>query len=71
MHGLWYERDWTDLIREAIIHILTSSLFIPAYKMKCISSIIIISLIMIQHMASLFVHPDGFLPSSFVIPGTF
>lgn len=69
MHGLWYERTYGDLIREAIIHAVVTALYLPAYKAKCIPSIVIISVIFFQHLASLFIDPNGFLPNSFHFPG--
>ncbi|KAL2914391.1 hypothetical protein HK105_206163 [Polyrhizophydium stewartii] len=69
MHGLWYERTWLDLGREAIIHAVLSLLYVPAWHIKCASSVAIVTLIGLQHLASLFVHPDGFLPTYAVLPG--
>ncbi|KAI8927957.1 hypothetical protein BC831DRAFT_387462, partial [Entophlyctis helioformis] len=69
MHGLWYQRTWLDLGREAIIHAVLSLLYVPAWQIKCATSMVIITLIGLQHLASLFVHPDGFLPPYIVLPG--
>ena len=71
MHGLWYERTWLDLGREAVIHVVLSLLYVPAYRIRCATSMVIVTLIGFQHLASLFVNPDGFLTPQMVLPGSF
>jgi hypothetical protein len=69
MHGLWYTRSWADLFREALIHAVLTGFYLPALTVKCVSSMVIVTLIGLQHLASLFVHPDGLIPNSFIFPG--
>jgi hypothetical protein len=69
MYGLWYERTVIDLIREGIIHLVLTALYVPAFRAKCMVSLVIITVIGLQHLASLFLDPDGFLPQFMEIPG--
>lgn len=69
MHGLWYQRDVPDLIREGIIHLVLTALYVPAYHAKCVISLVIVTVIGLQHLYSLFIEPNGFLPQLMEIPG--
>ncbi|KAI8893663.1 hypothetical protein BC833DRAFT_607622 [Globomyces pollinis-pini] len=69
MHGLWYTRTYLDLLRELLIGKLIFYTTFIAWKIRIKSLVFICVMIQLQHLSSLFINPDGFIPD-YLIPPT-
>jgi hypothetical protein len=68
--GLWITRSWMDIMREFIIGKFLFFGGYYAYREKLYSISLLIFTTLVQHLVTLFIDPNGFLPDWIIPPAS-